>query len=130
MNFSFNPFTGTFDLVLDSGIYTVNVLADADATLTIASLNQVYLMNSASDRIIYLPSVSATEIGKWVILIKAGAGKLKVDAADSDTIADSTAGGSIECDEGAVVDRKIGLRLMTATEWELGPECFGIWSTR
>jgi len=127
------------ELKLVSGLYNISsekkdklefVWHTSDFTLTMASLEKVHVFNSASDLKCYLPSVSAGNVGKWVIIAKYGSGDLTIYAADSDTILDSDPGGTIECTDNNYEYQRMGLRLATSTEWHSGPECFGIWSTR
>ena len=98
--------------------------------LAVADLNKVHIFNSALDLTCTLPSVGADQLGYMVIMAKMGVGDLKIIAADTDTILDSSAGGSIECTDNTYEMPKMGLRLLTATEWHSGPDCFGVWSTR
>lgn len=73
----------------------VTELSDADHVLTVADLNRVYILDSNSDRTITLPSVDSDQLGAWIKIIHYGTGKLTIQAADSDYIDESTAGGTI-----------------------------------
>ena len=63
----------------------------ADYTITTADLGKTIRINSASDLTATLPSVGTTQDGYKVKVCKLGAGKVTIDPADSDTIADSGA---------------------------------------
>lgn len=63
--------------------------------ITAQDLGKSISMNSADDKTFSLPSVGSSDDGSIVILDKIGAGKLTIDAADSDYIFDSGAGDGI-----------------------------------
>jgi len=74
----------------------VNCPDTGDYTCTTATLGKSLRFGSASDRVILLPSVGVNEDGCRLTIIKpSGVGKLTIDAADSDYIDDSSAGGTI-----------------------------------
>ena len=52
-------------------------------------------MDNAAERTFDLTSAATLGRGWWARLVKEGAGKLIVDAAGTDTIADSSAGGTV-----------------------------------
>jgi len=84
-------------------------------TVLEADLGKTLIMNSASDKIFTLLSVSASDIGARLRFVKLGAGKLTIDAADSDTIGDSGAGDTVYCgDSGKAY---IEIELVSATAW-------------
>lgn len=66
-----------------------------DYNVTTSDLGQSLRMNSASDKTFYLPPMGSSEDGGRITFIKQGSGKMTLDAADSDCIDDSTAGGTI-----------------------------------
>lgn len=70
-------------------------VTDANATLTSADFGKSVRMSSASDYIAFLPSAGASDDGARLRIVKTGAGKVTVDAADSDLINDSGAGDTI-----------------------------------
>ena len=98
--------------------YTVQA-ADSGITLTGSDFGKTITVNSASAETIYLPSVSSTDIGAQFSFVKLGAGNLTIVAADSDIIADSTAGGTIVNDTAAQTFATMTLRLVTDTKWVL-----------
>jgi hypothetical protein len=99
-----------------------------DAVLVLTDLAKIHIFDcSSADKRCELPSVGADDISKWVIIGKIGTYSLRVWAADSDTIMDSGAGGSILCDDNTYAMPKIGLVLLTETGWHVGPDSFGVW---
>lgn len=126
--------------IIASGLYEVEktitidnfeiIIHTTSQVFTLADLKKIHIFNSALNLECTLPSVVANDVGKWIICAKAGAGDLTINAPDADTILDSTAGGSIECTDNTYEMPKMGLILMTETEWHSGPECFGVWETR
>jgi hypothetical protein len=100
----------------------------ADAVLVLADLAKIHIFDcSSADKRCDLPSVGTDDISKWVIIGKTGAYSLRIWAADSDTIMDSGAAGSILCDDNTYAIPKIGLALLTETAWHIGPDSFGVW---
>jgi len=90
-----------------------------DVVLTTANFNAIHTMNAAGDKTFTLPSISATHIGYWMAFVKLGAGKVTIDAADTDIIrsiiSSSSAGGTAynDTDQYAV----IFLQIISATEY-------------
>jgi len=96
------------DILLDSsGVLTLSstggvavarltpVTKTDDYTVTTSDFGKSLRMNSADDKTFTLPSVGSSDDGARVTFIKQGSGKMTIDAADSDYIDDSTAGGTI-----------------------------------
>ena len=75
-----------------------------------------------------MPSVDATNIGLTYTFARINTGSVIVDAADSDLIADSTAGGTIYCNTAGQTYATISLRLITATQWAI-VGAHGTWTT-
>jgi hypothetical protein len=100
----------------------------ADTTLTTADFGRTVIINSASARTVYLPSVDTPQIGGWFRVIKLGAGDVTVQAADSDTINGGVAGGSIICNVAGETFAYITLRLVSATAWVI-ESGMGSWNT-
>jgi hypothetical protein len=97
-------------------------------TVTLADKGKTLVMNSAAEKTFSLPSVAAADIGIWFTFAKIAAGKLIIDAADSDKIADSGAGDTIYNDQTLEVYATIILKLISATQWAIiGAD--GIWVT-
>jgi len=96
-------FAGVGTYVFDNTVKAASVVASTmsvltktdDYTVTTSDFGKSLRMNSADDKTFTLPSVGTTEDGARVTFIKQGSGKMTIDAADSDYIDDSTAGGTI-----------------------------------
>ena len=79
--------------------------------------DEIFIMNSALDKIFTLPSVAASDVGIGCILVKTGAGKVTIQASDSDKINDSSAGGTIENAQAAETYAAVIIKLVTETQW-------------
>lgn len=66
-----------------------------DYTVATSDFGKSLRMNSSGDKTFTLPSVGSDEDGAQIQFLKIGSGKLTIDAADSDYIDDSAAGGTI-----------------------------------
>lgn len=108
---------------------TVTYTTTATTTLTVADMNLILAVEVAGATVVNLPSVAAGDIGTWVIIHKMGAGNLVINAADSDKINDSSAGGAITNDTAAQTYAVISLVLITATEWRQQNMPLGSWTT-
>ena len=97
--------------------------------LTLSDFFKIHIFNSASDLICTLPTVGIANLGWWVIIIRAGTGKLSIYAVDSDTILDSSAPGAIECNDPLYDNCIFSPLLITETQWGPGPINFGRWGT-
>jgi hypothetical protein len=64
-----------------------------------------------------LPSVDASNIGVWYTFVKANNGSLIIDAADTDLINDSSAGGTIYDAQTNETYAVITVELVSATNW-------------
>lgn len=126
-------------LELDSSLYPVNVYGhkitvvnhSSDVVLAVSDLRKLHLFDcSGGDISATLPSVGSNNIGEWVELARTGSNRLQIFAADSDKIMDSSSGGILESSDTVNSLHKIGLRLLEASRWWFGLECFGIWLTR
>jgi hypothetical protein len=96
-------------------------------TVTVADRHKVLVMNSADAKVFNLPSVGASDVGLKYKFVKIGAGKVTIDAADSDKIADSGAGDTIYNDQASEVYAMIELVLVAETQWAIcGMD--GVWS--
>ena len=72
-------------------------------------------MNSVSEKTFTLPSVGAEDDGFRITLSKISTGKLNIQTADSDKIAQSTAGGTIYNDDATELYYNITLEYVNAT---------------
>lgn len=98
-----------------------------DKSLVLADLRQIHIMNSADEKDFDLPSVGEDDVGEWVLIGRAGSGALDINAADSDMISNSTAGGRLRCEEASRPDAFVLLILVEETRWWI-PQMHGIWA--
>lgn len=109
--------------IADSGYsltkYT-SVTYTATQVLTTTSFGKIIKFNNGATNVTcYLPSVSATNIDSWLIIMRLGTGSLTIQAADSDTIEKSKAGGKLVCNESGRVVANVLLSLATETKWAI-----------
>ena len=93
--------------------------ANYNLLTTDSGLDQTFTMNNAAERTFTLPSVVAGDVGTSYVLAKIGAGKVIIDASDSDTIGGSSAGGTVYDDEAGETYATITLQLISATQWAI-----------
>lgn len=126
MIFKLNPFTGKLDATGPDKILVVE--HSTDAVLTAADLLKAHVMDvSAGDRSFTLPSAAATDLGKWVILVRKGvANDLAVVAPAGETVLNSSSGGRVVC---ADTHDLASLFLMVAAAGRWTDPSFGIWSS-
>ena len=98
-----------------------------DYTMTKSDFFKVITMNATTAKTIFLLSVDISDVNAIVTIVKLGVGALIIDAADSDTIADSTAGAGIK-NTTAEQYATITLRLASATQWMI-IGAHGTWQT-
>ena len=107
----------SYGRVRNSGVVS-RTITDADVTLTTADLGKSIRMSSAADHVASLPSAGVSDDGAKIRIVKTGAGKVTVDAADSDLINDSGAGDTIYNDVAAETYAFIDLEYVHAiTTW-------------
>lgn len=125
MAFEFNPFTSNFDYYKEH--WTV-VAHNVDFVLGYGDLLKAHVMDvSVGDRIFTLPIADADHIGYWVKLVRQGVTNwLRVQAAGTDVIWNSSAGGYIDCDDTHDYC-SVNLVIVAVGQWTT-PE-FGIWSS-
>ncbi|MFC1658225.1 NosD domain-containing protein [Candidatus Omnitrophota bacterium] len=102
--------------------------ADTGITLTTADFGKTITVDSTSAQTVTLPSVDSTNIGGWFRVIKLNSGTVTVDAVDSDTIADSTAGGAIANSQTDQDYATITVELASTDEWIIAG-AHGTWTT-
>jgi len=95
-------------------------------TVLITQSGHELVMNSASDKTFTLPSVAAANVGLEYTFTNINTGRLTIDAADSDTIDDSNAGGTIYSDDNTI--SSITIRLVSSTHWQI-VAANGTWTT-
>jgi len=94
----------------------------------VSDFGKTLVMNSVAEKTFNLPSVDASNIGLVIKFVKINTGKLIIDAADADIIADSGAGDSIYNDQDNEVYASLVLVLVSETKWVIiGGH--GIWTT-
>jgi hypothetical protein len=123
---------GYLDLVGDNGVrfkYGTQSYV-ADKTLSESDLLQAHIMDvSGDDRSFFLPDISATHLGKWIILVRAGTThSLSIIAGGTDAILNSSAGGRLICTDPDHDYSAIFLFVVADGVWSV--PSFGIWSTQ
>jgi len=101
---------------------TVTVTAKTDDYNVLAAdfgVDKALSMSAAGLKTFTLPSVAAGDIGKILTFIKLGAGQVTIDAADSDTIHDSSAGGTLTNAQAGETYATVTLMLTSATTWNI-----------
>jgi len=101
---------------------------DAGYTLAVTDCGKTVKVNSGSAQTVNLPSVDSSHIGIWFTVIKLGAGKVTINAPDSDVIVDSGAGGTIYNEAAGETYAMITLKLVSATVWSV-VGAIGTWNT-
>lgn len=84
-----------------------------------SGMDQTLTMSNAATKTFSLPSVAAGDVGTTYTFAKLGAGQVTVDAADSDTIGNSSAGGTVYCAIAGETYATITLQLVAATNWAI-----------
>ena len=95
-------------------------------TVKLTQTGETLIMNSSSNKTFTLPSVSASDMGVTFTFANINTGKLTIDAADSDIIADSATGATIYSDDDNF--SQLTLELVSATRW-LVKGAHGTWTT-
>lgn len=103
--------------------------SDGTLTLEVSDLNKVYVIDSNDDLTIYMPSVDTDQLASKIKFKHYGTGKLTLQAADSDTIDNSSAGGSIYHQQSGISQEgSITLQLVKSTHWAVN-DILGPWFT-
>jgi hypothetical protein len=97
-----------------------------DYSITCLDFGKTFRMNAAVSKTLSLPSVGSVDDGGVVHAEKEGSGRLVLDAADSDYIHDSAAGGTIYSDSPFAA---ISLRYNHATTRWVIIAAVGVWTT-
>ncbi len=104
-----------------------SVTHTTNATLTSADFGKLIIMNSASNLICTLMSISATDIDKNLTIVRLGTGELRVQAVDSDTVGPSSVGGYLKSAETRTAPC-ISIGVVSATHWTFFRYgSYGIW---
>ena len=104
---------------LPSAIWGEGVIEKSTSgLLTKNDLNKTILCTNTDSLIINLPSVEASDVGRWLTLVKATDQQVTLTAADSDKIGSSKEGGYIFNDQALEKhEASITIKLLTATQW-------------
>jgi hypothetical protein len=116
---------------IDGTLKAARFLTETGGTtvnLTTADFGKTITLDNGSAQTINLPSVDSTHIGAWYRIVKLSSSQVTIDAADSDTIADSSAGGTIVNSQSDQDYATIMLELITADEWMI-VDAHGTWTT-
>jgi len=109
--------------------YIPTLTKTATYSVTTSDFGKSIRVTSAGTVTMTLPSVGADEDGALLRFVKCGAGKLILDAADSDKIADSGAGGTIYNDVSTQTFATISLEYVhSITTWIIRG-AHGTWTT-
>lgn len=117
---------GAGGLILDPEISYDVVTKTDDYTVLVTDSGRTLVMNSTGNKTFTLPSVGAGDVGLTYTFININTGRLTIQAADSDIIDDSSAGGTAYSDDDN--NPTYTIRLASTTRWEtIGAN--GTWTT-
>lgn len=88
-----------------------------DYAVQAADLGKMLTMTAAVSKTFTLPAVVAGDVGLPLALVKRGAGALVIQAGGTDTIQDSTAGGTLYNDLAEETFALVRLRVIAAGAW-------------
>lgn len=100
-----------------------------DYTIQTTDLGKIITMDATTSKTLTLPSVGSSDIGLYFTIVKKGSGDLVIQASDSDTILDSTAGGTLSNTVSTDIYSAITLVLISETEWIVKEATSGYWVT-
>lgn len=103
--------------ILDPNITYGSKTFTDDHTVSLEDRGYDLIMNSASNKTFTAPSVDEPEIGIEYTFYNIGTGRLSIQMADSDTVDDSSAGGTIYSDTDGV--SSLCIRLVSASHWQI-----------
>ena len=107
----------------------ISIAHASSGSLTLADLGKIHVYTiGTSDVDVYLPSVGAPDLQKWIQIIRVGTGTLRIRAVDSDTIEYSSRPGIIWCNEPKRLAANLTLQLISETQWGIISGT-GIWKT-
>lgn len=95
-------------------------------TVLITQSGHVLVMNSSSNKIFTLPTVTAANVGLEYTFTNINTGRLTIQAPSGVTIDDSNAAGTIYSDDNTIPS--IALRLVSSTHWQI-VGANGSWTT-
>lgn len=120
-------YDGALWRIILTGLFVTETKTD-NYTVTTSDFGKLLVMNSASDKTFTLPSVTSSHVGAILTFAKIAAGKVTIDAADSDVIADSAAGGTIDNSQSTETYATLVIQLVSETKWSVVGG-HGTWST-
>ena len=88
---------------------------NVDVTMGVEDFFKTIVINAATTKTVTLPTASAALVGKWVRIMKYGAGQLNITPNGAAHIEDGGAGLSLYCDQNN--EANVTLLLVTTTEW-------------
>lgn len=103
--------------IIDPNITAGSKTFTDDHTVSLEDRGFDHVMNSATNKTFTLPSVGEPEIGVPFTFKNINTGRLTIQAADSDVIDDSSAGGTIYSDTDNIAS--LTLKLVSATKWQI-----------
>ena len=111
--------------ILDPNITYGSKTFTDDHTISLEDRGYDLIMNSADDKTFTSPSVGEPEIGIEYVIYNINTGRLTLQTADSDTVDDSSAGGTVYSDTDNIAMLRI--RLISASHWQMSGN--GAWVT-
>lgn len=110
-------------------LWPYETYTNVGTTLDSTDFGKVHIFdNGVNDVDCDLMSVATANMVASFICVRLGTGKLRMIAADADTILNSSAGGSIECTDATARGDYLIFRQIAETKWTVSG--FGIWSVR
>ena len=100
-----------------------------DYTIQTSDLGKIITMDATTSKTLTLPSVGSSDIGLNFTIVKKGSGDLVIQASDSDTILDSSAGGTLSNTVSTDIYSTLTLVLISETEWITKEATSGYWVT-
>lgn len=102
----------------------------SDKILTVSNFRKMNIMDvSGGDKRFTLPAATFHYLGEWLIVVRSGTNhELLIQAAGTNVIFNSEAGGSLICEDTDHDYSSVLLVIMAVGVW--GNPTFGIWSSR
>ena len=100
-----------------------------DYTIQTTDLGKIITMDATTSKTLTFPSVGSSDIGLYFTIVKKGSGDLVIQASDSDTILDSSAGGTLSNTVSTDIYSTLTLVLISETEWITKGATSGYWVT-
>lgn len=122
---------GSGNIVISGGGSSNLTILDKTDNYSIqtSDLGKIITMTATVSKTFTLPSVGSSDIGLYFTIVKKGSGDLVIKASDSDTILDSSAGGTLSNTVSTDIYSAITLVLISETEWITKEATSGYWVT-